>query len=87
MKASKPEALRRLAYIEGHVKGIRRMVENDEYCVDILKQTRAVKRALDRFDALLLEGHFAGCVAEGFREGRDDDVLRELHELFDLSRR
>jgi DNA-binding FrmR family transcriptional regulator len=87
MQTDKHEALKRLAYIEGHLKGIRKMVEDDQYCVDILKQTHAVKRALDKFDALLLRGHLDGCVREGFAEGRADQVLTELNDLFDLSRR
>ena len=87
MQADKHDAIKRLAYIEGHLKGIRKMVEEDQYCVDILKQTHAVKRALDKFDALLLKGHLAGCVREGFHEGRDEQVIGELNELFDLSRR
>jgi len=87
MQAEKHEALKRLAYIEGHLRGIRKMVEEDQYCVDIMKQTHAVKRALDRFDALLLQGHLAGCVREGFREGRDEQVIGELNDLFELSRR
>ena len=87
MQADKQEALKRLAYIEGHLRGIRKMVEEDQYCVDIMKQTHAVKRALDKFDALLLSGHLAGCVREGFREGREEQVIGELSELFDLSRR
>ena len=87
MQVEKHEALKRLSYIEGHLRGIRKMVEEDQYCVDILKQTHAVKRALDKFDALLLQGHLAGCVPEGFREGREEQVVKELAELFDLSRR
>ena len=87
MQVEKNDALKRLSYIEGHLKGIRKMVEEDQYCVDILKQTHAVKRALDKFDALLLSGHLAGCVPDGIREGRDDQVIRELNELFELSRR
>lgn len=87
MQSDKPEALKRLAYIEGHIKGIRKMVEDDQYCVDILKQTHAVKRALDKFDALLLKGHLASCVPEGFAEGRAEQVTAELNELFELARR
>jgi DNA-binding FrmR family transcriptional regulator len=87
VQADKQDALKRLAYIEGHVRGIRKMVEDDQYCVDILKQTHAVKRALDRFDALLLKGHLEGCVQEGFAEGRGEQVVAELHDLFELSRR
>lgn len=87
MRGEKQDALKRLSYIEGHLKGIRKMVEEDQYCVDILKQTHAVKRALDKFDALLLQGHLAGCVPAGFDEGRDEQVIKELNELFELSRR
>jgi DNA-binding FrmR family transcriptional regulator len=87
MQSDKHEVLNRLAYIEGHLKGIRKMVEEDKYCVDILKQTHAVKRALDKFDGVLLKAHLDGCVREGFAEGRADQVLSELSELFDLSQR
>jgi CsoR family transcriptional regulator, copper-sensing transcriptional repressor len=84
---TKQEALKRLAYIEGHLKGIRKMVEEDQYCVDILKQTYAVQRAIDKFEGLLLKGHLNTCVIEGVREGREEEVVGELGELFDLSRR
>jgi CsoR family transcriptional regulator, copper-sensing transcriptional repressor len=87
MQASKSDVLKRLAYIEGHLKGIRRMVEEDQYCVDVLKQTYAVKRAIDKLDGLLLSGHLNGCVRTGFHEGRDDEMIGELSELFELSRK
>jgi DNA-binding FrmR family transcriptional regulator len=87
MKAERDDALKRLAYIEGHLKGIRKMVESDQYCVDILKQTYAVKRALGKFDSLLLKGHLASCVPEGIRDGRDEQIIEELNDLFELSRR
>ncbi len=87
MQAQKADVLKRLAYIEGHVKGIRKMVEDDQYCVDILKQTYAVKRAIDKLEGVLLSGHLDGCVRDGLREGRDDEMIGELSELFELSRR
>jgi CsoR family transcriptional regulator, copper-sensing transcriptional repressor len=87
MQVPKEDALKRLSYIEGHLRGIRKMVEEDQYCVDILKQTHAVQRALDKFDEVLLLGHLAHCVPEGIREGRDEQVLGELQQLFELSRR
>lgn len=86
-ESSKQEALRRLAYIEGHLKGIRKMVEEDQYCVDVLKQTYAVQRAIDKFESTLLRGHLNSCVPEGIREGRSDNIIGELQELFELSRR
>ena len=87
MQASKSDVLKRLAYIEGHLKGIRKMVEEDQYCVDILKQTYAVKRAIDKLEGILLSGHLNGCVRRASREGRDQQILDELTELFELSRR
>ena len=84
---AKKDALKRLAYIEGHLKGIRKMVEEDQYCVDIIKQTYAVQRALDKFESLMLNGHLSSCVVEGIKEGRDKEVLGELAELFDLAQR
>lgn len=84
---SNREALKRLAYIEGHLKGIRKMLEEDQYCVDILKQTYAVQRAIDKFEGLLLSGHLQSCVIEGIKEGRDEQVMGELSELFELAQR
>ena len=85
LSEAKQDALKRLSYIEGHLAGIRRMVEQDKYCVDVLKQTFAVRRAILKLESRLLEGHLHSCVIEGVREGREDEVLGELLELFALS--
>lgn len=63
------------------------MVDEDQYCVDILKQTYAVKRAIDKLEGLLLQGHLNGCVRTSLHEGRDEEMISELSELFDLSRK
>ena len=82
---AKKDALRRLSYIEGHLSGIRRMIEEDKYCVDVLKQTFAVRRAIQKLESVLLEGHLHSCVIEGVKDGREDEVLGELLELYSLS--
>ena len=82
---AKQDALKRLSYIEGHLNGVRRMVEEDKYCVDILKQTFAVRRAIQKLESVLLEGHLHSCVIDGVRDGRENEVLDELLELFALS--
>ena len=82
---ARTDVLKRLSFIEGHLAGIRRMVEADKYCVDILKQTYAVRRAIDRMDAVMLDGHLRSCVVDGIREGRDDQVLSELTELYEMA--
>ncbi len=82
---AKVDALKRLSYIEGHLSGVRRMVEDDKYCVDILKQTFAVRRAIQKLESMLLQGHLHSCVIEGVRDGREDQVLDELLELYSLA--
>ncbi len=82
---SKAAVLKRLNFIEGHLAGIRRMVEADQYCVDILKQTYAVRRAIDKLDSIMLAGHLRTCVVEGIREGRDEEVLGELTTLYEMA--
>ncbi len=84
---AKRDALKRLAYVEGHLAGIRRMVEQDKYCVDVLKQTFAVRRAIQKLESVLLEGHLHSCVIEGVKDGREDQVIGELLELYALSDR
>ena len=83
----KKETLNRLSYIEGHLTGVKRMVEEDKYCVDILKQTYAVRRAIEKVEGMLLSGHLDTCVVEGIRDGRDREVLGELMELYSLASR
>jgi CsoR family transcriptional regulator, copper-sensing transcriptional repressor len=85
--SSKRDILRRLAYIEGHLQGVRRMIEEDQYCVDVLKQTYAVRRAIEKMEALVLENHLQGCVVEGIREGREEAVVGELIDLYELAGR
>jgi DNA-binding FrmR family transcriptional regulator len=85
--SAKPDILRRLAYIDGHLQGVRRMVEDDKYCVDVLKQTYAVRRAIEKLEALILENHLQGCVVHGIKEGREDAVIGELIDLYELAGR
>ena len=83
----KADASRRLSYAEGHLSGIKRMVDEEKYCVDILKQTYAVRRAIQKVEAVILQGHLETHVVEGVREGRESEVLNELLELYSLQER
>ena len=80
-------ALKRLNYIDGHLGGIRRMIEEDTYCVDVLKQTYAVRRAIEKMEALILENHLQGCAVEGIKDGREEAVIGELIDLYELAGR
>ncbi|MCH2502611.1 MAG: metal-sensitive transcriptional regulator [Dehalococcoidia bacterium] len=81
----KQDALKRMSYIEGHLAGIRKMLDEDKYCVDVLKQTYAVRRAIEKMESLLLEGHLKSCVVEGIRSGRAEEIVEELKDLYILS--
>ena len=82
---TREQALKRLNYIDGHLAGVRRMIEEDTYCVDVLKQTYAVRRAIEKMEALMLDGHLHTCVVEGVRDGREEQVVGELLELYELA--
>ena len=80
------DVLKRLSYIEGHLAGVRRMIEQDTYCVDVLKQLYAVRRAIEKAESKMLNGHLHHCVVEGI-ERNDAGVLDELVELYELKNR
>lgn len=82
---TRSDVLKRLSFIEGHLQGIRRMVEQDKYCVDVLKQTYAVRRAIEKMEALMLDGHLHTCVVGGIKDGREDEMVSELVELYELA--
>jgi DNA-binding FrmR family transcriptional regulator len=85
MQANKQDVLKRLNYIEGHLGGIRKMVEEDKYCVDILRQTYAVRKAIEKLETILVEGHLHNCVPEGIATGNGDAIIEELVQLYNLA--
>lgn len=80
----KAQLVRRLARIEGQVRGIARMIEREEYCVDILQQTAALRAAVDSLAILVLEDHVQGCVRTAAEHG---DADRYVDEVVDVVRR
>ena len=72
------DLLNRLSRIEGQVRGIKRMVEEDTYCTDILIQVSAVNAALNSFNKVLLERHIKSCVVDDIRRGDSDATVEEL---------
>jgi CsoR family transcriptional regulator, copper-sensing transcriptional repressor len=77
----KAQLLRRLARIEGQVRGIGRMVEREEYCMDILQQTSALRAAVDAVTLVLLEDHVAGCLTTAVRTGQAERYTEEVMEV------
>ncbi len=82
------DTIRRLKTIEGHLKGILRMVEEDAYCIDIIRQIQAVEGALNKVSAQILEGHLNSCVItaiQGEDQSERERVLKEISEVFEMS--
>lgn len=80
----KRELISRLRSIEGHVRGIERMVEEDAYCMDILRQVKAVQQALERVSALTLENHLNTCVTTAIRSQDEAEKARVVAEIMDV---
>ena len=83
-----PDTIRRLKTIEGHMRGIIRMVEDDAYCIDVIRQIQAVESALNKVSAQILEGHLNSCVitaVQGEDPSERERVLKEITEVFEMS--
>ena len=83
----KPGLLNRLSRIEGQVRGVARMVEEDRYCIDILTQLQAVRAALARVETELLKGHLGHCIEGAIVSGDKDEQRRKASELIHLLER
>jgi DNA-binding FrmR family transcriptional regulator len=82
--STKAATVRRLQSVQGHVRGIQRMVEEDKYCIDVIKQVEAVQAALSKINQLILENHLRTCVTTAIRG--DDPSAREavIGEILDV---
>jgi DNA-binding FrmR family transcriptional regulator len=78
---TKRRALARLRRIEGQVQGIRRMVEEDKYCVDIMLQLSAVQGALEQVSKILMQRHIESCVMDSMQAGSEKERARKIEEL------
>lgn len=77
----KAQLIRRLSRMEGQVRGIARMIERDEYCIDILQQTAALRAAVDALSILVLEDHVQGCVRTAAARGEADQYVDEVIDV------
>jgi DNA-binding FrmR family transcriptional regulator len=77
----KDQLKNRALSIQGHMGAVARMIEEDTYCIDIIKQTQAVEKALDRLNALILERHLNRCVTTAIRGNKPKERERVIKEL------
>lgn len=81
-------ALKRLRTVEGHLRGVIRMVEEDAYCIDVIRQIQAVEAALNRVSAMILEEHLNSCVitaVQGDDQAERKRVMNEILEVFEAT--
>ena len=87
---SNPDITARLKNAEGHLRGIQRMLDEDAYCIDVIRQIQAVQAALNKVTSIILNDHLNSCVITAIR-GDDpaerERVLKEISEVFDASRK
>ncbi len=88
MKHDHRDNIQRLKIVEGHIRGIQRMLEDDKYCIDIIRQIQAVQSAMNKISANLLDGHLNSCLLTAI-QGEDPvertRVLNEITEVFETA--
>lgn len=86
MSMQKQKLVRRLKIIEGQVRGLQDMVEKRVYCIDVITQTSAVKRALSGVEDALMENHLSTCAVEQIKKGREKKAVGEILKVYGLKR-
>jgi DNA-binding FrmR family transcriptional regulator len=81
----KQEALRRIKTVEGHVRGIERMLENEAYCIDVIRQIQAVQAALTKISVSVLDDHMQTCLSNSLDGEKREQMLREITEVYEMA--
>lgn len=84
---NKFKIIRRLKLIEGQVRGLQKMVENNTYCIDVITQTSAAKQGLSNVEDLLLENHLGGCIMNQVKSGQAEKAKQEILKVYKLKRK
>lgn len=79
--------LRRLKILEGQVRGLQDMINNDTYCIDVITQSSAIKQGLSKIENILLEGHLGHCVIDQIKHGQEHKAIAEILKVYTLKRK
>lgn len=79
--------VRRLKLLEGQVRGLQKMIENNTYCIDVITQTSAVKQGLSNVEDMLLENHLGHCVSHQMKSGQIKKAKDEIIKVYKLKRK
>lgn len=83
---SKKKVLHRLKIAKGHLEKVIRMIEDGDYCIDIIHQSQAVQKAISETDNIILDTHLKTCVADQIKKGNSDKAISEIVEVFKKGR-
>ena len=87
MSKSKLNLVQRLKIIEGQIRGLQEMIKKNVYCIDIITQTSAVKRALSGVEDGLMEGHLGSCLVNQIKKGKEKQAMDEILKVYQLKRK
>lgn len=86
MKQDKKKLINRLNRIEGQVRGLKKMIEEDTYCIDVIRQTSSTRSALKGLEDSLLEDHLSTCVVSQIKDGKEKKAVDEIIKVYKLKR-
>ena len=87
MHSDKHKLVRRLKIIEGQIRGLQKLIDEDKYCIDIITQTSAVKQGLSNIEDILLEGHLSHCVTNQMKKGETEKAVWEILKVYRLKKK
>jgi len=83
-KSFKKQILNRMNYLSGHLEGIKKMIRNDKYCIDVIKQNEAVIAAIKKLNRIILENHLNTCVTEAIKGKNQKERKKKIKELLEI---
>ncbi len=87
MKIEKQKLIKRLKIIEGQVRGLQKLIENNTYCIDVITQTSAIKQALSGVEDVLLKDHLGYCLVNQIKKGEVDKATNEILKVYQLKKK
>ena len=87
MNKNKQKLVQRLKLIEGQVRGLQKMIEEEKYCIDVITQTSAVKSALSGVEDELMSSHLSTCVIDQIKDGQERKAIGEIIKVYSLKRK
>lgn len=87
MHTNKQKLIKRLKIIEGQVRGLQNMIDQDKYCIDVITQTSAIKQGLSNIEDVLMESHLEHCLVNQIKKGQTDKATKEILKVYQLKRK